>query len=1242
MATDYQLVTSASDLEAGAHYVIGASYNAKFYVMSTADYGNNRKVVEATMADGVITGADDILTLTLGGVADAWTFATDNYLGTAGYLNTTNTTGSNYLKVVADLDDYAYFTIAIEDGVTTVSCNGKTTRHILYFNGGSSCFACYNNQTGAQYVKPSLFKEVQEGPKTSWTVAGSSEVAFGTTWAPANKANDMIKQEDGSYKWEKTELELAAGSILFKVCKDHAWTEAYPAENYELAIAEGGIYTITITFEPENENKVSAVATKTGEAVVLPTVVLHGNFTGEWKDTDPFAPAEDKLTARLNLTLAEGNYEFGFKFDGAWKANGATITREAPSTSLAEGSGNMHFVADVAGEYELTYTFETQTLDVVYPKKVDPNQMYVWNGNGVTKAEDAIELGGAAEAVQADGTNIEVGVKQKGNWCLKANKGFNSGAYYLGIAMDNAVNAGDTVKIAYFRTSSKSTYVLGLDFSADKASAATTYQILTEGDPELLESDGIPADVNFIVPEGVSNAKYLRIYRNTGGTGLWVSKVEVVKAGDTPTPPTPPTPVTLPVVALAGGMNGWSADANILVAAEDSLSASVKVALEAGDVEFKIVSDGKWLSLNGEEPDGLYTFHRDWTTASHVNVIDGRNFKLTADVAGDYIFTWTYADSTLAITFPEKPVDPQPVVESVVYNWAKAEAEQVGTTFFGNSDETVSTVKIHSNTDDVDCIKFGKSYVYADGKYIAIKPAEGAFKAGDTLKVAVVFNNSDATKYCMVDVFAADGESRLWRTDSATTVNGRTSAADPAIQTYVLAADQDSLLLGRYGNTGMCVTFLQVVRPAEEPIEPTITCAAVYELADDAEAKLNDVTVTYVNGKNVWVKDASGSMLVYLTANATWAAGDVLTGVVGTKATYKGLVEVKPSAEQVEAVVATPGEAPAPEELAEVKDADMNKYVILKGVAAEGAFVEGTASNLNITLGENTYVLRNFMKNAYTFEAGKSYDVTALVSIYNTLQLYFVSATESAAPADPTAAVAGTMSDWNQIPFQLSEDKKKATLYNDNIKAGTYEFKMIINGEWRSNGYEYHRDFPGAAGITGNADNMKVTIDVEGAYTFEWYFENDSLAIIFPEKPAPVLTDGYYLMGSFNDWKIVAENLFQNNIDAEGEYVLDINLTEGDEIKVAYVEADEATAWFPKGENYIVDKNHSGATIMYFRPEYNEEWSAFGGYFYIVPTSTEGIEETLSEGKAVKVLREGNILILKGDKTYTVMGQIVK
>ena len=160
MATDYQRVTSTADLVAGAKYVIGTEAGS---FIATTSNTNNRKIATAEVTDGVVTATEAMMVFTLGGSADAWTFATDNYLGTAGYLNATSTTGSNYLKVVATLDDYAYFTIAIaEDSVTTITCNGKESRHIMYQNG-TTCFACYNNQTSAQYSKPNLYKEVTGG-----------------------------------------------------------------------------------------------------------------------------------------------------------------------------------------------------------------------------------------------------------------------------------------------------------------------------------------------------------------------------------------------------------------------------------------------------------------------------------------------------------------------------------------------------------------------------------------------------------------------------------------------------------------------------------------------------------------------------------------------------------------------------------------------------------------------------------------------------------------------------------------------------------------------------------------------------------------------------------------------------------------------------------------------------------------------------------------------------------------------
>ena len=176
------------------------------------------------------------------------------------------------------------------------------------------------------------------------------------------------------------------------------------------------------------------------------------------------------------------------------------------------------------------------------------------------------------------------------------------------------------------------------------------------------------------------------------------------------------------------------------------------------------------------------------------------------------------------------------------------------------------------------------------------------------------------------------------------------------------------------------------------------TCAEVYSLAKNDAVALKDVVVTYVNGKNVWVKDATASMLVFLPADATWNAGDVLAGVAGVVDIYNGVYEVKPSAEQVTAIVATPGEAPAAEVVTEVALTDVNKYIVMQNVefAEEAAFAEGTQSNITI----NGVTVRNQFKNGYSFTAGKKYNVYGVVTIYSSNpQVYFITAEEASSTA---------------------------------------------------------------------------------------------------------------------------------------------------------------------------------------------------------------------------------------------------
>jgi hypothetical protein len=173
--------------------------------------------------------------------------------------------------------------------------------------------------------------------------------------------------------------------------------------------------------------------------------------------------------------------------------------------------------------------------------------------------------------------------------------------------------------------------------------------------------------------------------------------------------------------------------------------------------------------------------------------------------------------STAAINYPTSQ-------DGITLN-AAADAAQVA----------FATVKIHENADAVNCIKFGKSYKYAesDEYYYATLEIEGGFKSGDVITIAGAYNNADEKNAAIA--FRSDPASTdpLWLTENF--INGRTSASEPVEQTYTLTADAEKLYFGRSGNTGTCVTLLKVARGGatgiSEKLNVKITDGAVYNLA---------------------------------------------------------------------------------------------------------------------------------------------------------------------------------------------------------------------------------------------------------------------------------------------------------------------------------------------------------------------------------------------------------------------------
>lgn len=195
-----------------------------------------------------------------------------------------------------------------------------------------------------------------------YSVAGA-EALLGSNWNE-KEGNELELQDDGKYKLEIKNVELAKGNYEYKVVIDHKWNNGEVQENSVLSIDKSGIYDVTFTYDaaiPE----VSAVAELKEEVVILPSVQLKGGFNG-W-DGEDLVPAEDKKSCSITRTIAQGDWSFKMYVNSQWLGEGQEITRENNTATVTLDGQDMTLKADKGGDYTFTWTYETNTLVVTFP-----------------------------------------------------------------------------------------------------------------------------------------------------------------------------------------------------------------------------------------------------------------------------------------------------------------------------------------------------------------------------------------------------------------------------------------------------------------------------------------------------------------------------------------------------------------------------------------------------------------------------------------------------------------------------------------------------------------------------------------------------------------------------------------------------------------------------------------------------------------------------------------------------------
>lgn len=175
------------------------------------------------------------------------------------------------------------------------------------------------------------------------------------------------------------------------------------------------------------------------------------------------------------------------------------------------------------------------------------------------------------------------------------------------------------------------------------------------------------------------------------------------------------------------------------------------------------------------------------------------------------------------------------------------------------------------------------------------------------------------------------------------------------------------------------------------PLEISNIAALLGADVDNTVYKLTgDLQHVWSNGSNMYVQDATGSMLIYDEDNAittTYNNGDIISGgVYGTLKNHHNMLEFVPTQNTAPGTAGTailPVEATLAQIMAN-PEAYMYKLVVIRG----GYFTPGTINNSNKSItfnqGENTITVYNqFRTLNSTFTAGNSGNLVGFVGQYD-------------------------------------------------------------------------------------------------------------------------------------------------------------------------------------------------------------------------------------------------------------------
>ena len=303
------------------------------------------------------------------------------------------------------------------------------------------------------------------------------------------------------------------------------------------------------------------------------------------------------------------------------------------------------------------------------------------------------------------------------------------------------------------------------------------------------------------------------------------------------------------------------------------------------------------------------------------------------------------------------------------------------------------------------------------GETTSFEVEEGATFAAPTLtgaKTAVTYESEDPK---VATVNATTGEVTI--KGAGTTTITATAAADA---TYNAASTSYTLTV---------IAATKTVQNIAEFLTKEADKATVYTFA-------NPVVVVKQHNDNLWVKDDSGYLQVYGKVGQTYNLGDEIpAGFSGVHSIFKEVHQVSSPAGFQTAIQTGLEVLPIEMKVSAITTADINKYVVLKGVTfGNKEFVAADKSSI-------AYYDKFNLENDFPKDANQ-YDVVAIVNHHNSLQVLPISWTmvENGKQDQTLSFSAAEYNATKGVPFEspkVTGNKTTVTYFSDNTKVATVD-----------------------------------------------------------------------------------------------------------------------------------------------------------------------------------------------------------